>query len=212
MCNEQVRPLVQHYLYDLKLKRVEAAAGELEQTRKGTRLALEEAGKAKLWAAAAFIIAGGAMLAAMAAAFVVFLALRRYVSSRLGNGSAIHRREAEDQYRAVGRSAVPSPLFGVGTQGLSRMPFLLRDRYSGGKVLRQLPVLGRFLVPFREVPLFTSVSKLSWASIPLVFLVVRYVMSRFSTAELKQFRDTSHCSARVHYTGCALWLSLFPYE
>jgi hypothetical protein len=33
-------------------------------------------------------------------------------------------------------------------------------------------------------------------------------MSRFSTAELKQFRDTSHCSACVHYSGCALWLSL----
>jgi hypothetical protein len=57
--NEQVRPLVQHYLYDLKLKRVEAAAGELDEMRKGARLALEEAGKAKFWAAAAFIIAGG---------------------------------------------------------------------------------------------------------------------------------------------------------
>jgi hypothetical protein len=33
-------------------------------------------------------------------------------------------------------------------------------------------------------------------------------MSRFTTAELKQFRDTSHCSACVHYSGCALWLSL----
>jgi hypothetical protein len=31
--NEQVRPLVQHYLYDLKLKRVEAAAEELDETR-----------------------------------------------------------------------------------------------------------------------------------------------------------------------------------
>src|SRR5215468_5344044 len=38
--NEQVRPLVQHYLYDLKLKRVEAAAGELDEMHKGTRLAL----------------------------------------------------------------------------------------------------------------------------------------------------------------------------
>ena len=33
-------------------------------------------------------------------------------------------------------------------------------------------------------------------------------MSRFSPAELRQFRDRSHCSACVHYTGCALWLSL----
>src|SRR5689334_23555707 len=63
--NEQVRPLVQHYLYDLKLKRVEAAAEQLDGMEKATRLALEEAGKAKLWAIAAFIIAGGAMLAAM---------------------------------------------------------------------------------------------------------------------------------------------------
>ena len=31
--NEQVRPLVQHYLYDLKLKRVEAVAGELDEMR-----------------------------------------------------------------------------------------------------------------------------------------------------------------------------------
>ena len=38
--------------------------------------------------------------------------------------------------------------------------------------------------------------------------IIFWLMSRFSTAELKQFRDTSHCSACVHYTGCALWLSL----
>jgi hypothetical protein len=42
------------------------------------RVAVEEAGKAKSWATAAFIIAGGAMLAAMAAALIAFLALRRY--------------------------------------------------------------------------------------------------------------------------------------
>jgi hypothetical protein len=76
--NEQVRPLVQHYLYDLKLKRVEAAAEQLDRMQKATRLALEEAGKAKFWAIAAFIIAGGAMLAAMAGALIAFLALRRY--------------------------------------------------------------------------------------------------------------------------------------
>ena len=73
--NEQVRPLVQHYLYDLKLKRVEAAAEELGDTRKAARVAIE---KAKFWATAAFIIAGGGMLAAMAAALIAFLALRRY--------------------------------------------------------------------------------------------------------------------------------------
>src|SRR5262249_17042688 len=31
--NEQVRPLVHHYLYDLNLNRVEAAADELDETR-----------------------------------------------------------------------------------------------------------------------------------------------------------------------------------
>ena len=76
--NEQVQPLVQHYLYDVKLKRVEAAAKELDETRKVARVAVEEAGKAKFWGTAAFIIAGGAMLAAMVAAFIAFLALRRY--------------------------------------------------------------------------------------------------------------------------------------
>jgi hypothetical protein len=33
-------------------------------------------------------------------------------------------------------------------------------------------------------------------------------MGRFSSAELRRFRDTSHCSACVHYSGCALWLSI----
>ncbi len=33
-------------------------------------------------------------------------------------------------------------------------------------------------------------------------------MSRHTAAELRQFRDTSHCAACVHYSGCALWLSL----
>jgi hypothetical protein len=33
-------------------------------------------------------------------------------------------------------------------------------------------------------------------------------MARFSNAELRKFRDTSCCSACVHYTGCQLWLAL----
>ena len=45
--NEQVRPLVQHYLYDLKLKRVEAAADRLTEMEKAVRLAVGEAIKAK---------------------------------------------------------------------------------------------------------------------------------------------------------------------
>lgn len=34
------------------------------------------------------------------------------------------------------------------------------------------------------------------------------VMSRFSNSELRKFRDTSHCSACVHYSGCQIWLAL----
>ena len=33
-------------------------------------------------------------------------------------------------------------------------------------------------------------------------------MSRYSNAELKKFRDVSHCAACVHYSGCQLWLAL----
>jgi hypothetical protein len=124
--SEQVRPLVQHYLYDVKLKRVEAAVHQLDGMQKATRLeydlklkrveaavhqldgmqkatrleydlklkhveaadhqldemptrlAVEEAIKAKTRATAAFILAGGAMLAAMAAALIGFLALQKY--------------------------------------------------------------------------------------------------------------------------------------
>ena len=74
--NEQVRPLVQHYLQDRKLKRVEVAAAHLDEVRDAARVAVEEAVKSKTWATVAVIIAAGAMLAAMAAAFVAFLALR----------------------------------------------------------------------------------------------------------------------------------------
>jgi hypothetical protein len=42
------------------------------------RVAVEEAIKAKTRATAAFIVAGGAMVAAMAGAFIAFLALRKY--------------------------------------------------------------------------------------------------------------------------------------
>ena len=76
--DEPVRPLVQHYLYDLKLKRVEAAAEQLDDVREAARVAVEEAVKSRTRATAALIIAGGAMLAAMLAALVAFLALRKY--------------------------------------------------------------------------------------------------------------------------------------
>jgi hypothetical protein len=35
-----------------------------------------------------------------------------------------------------------------------------------------------------------------------------YLMARYSNAELRKFRDTSRCSACVHYSGCQLWLAL----
>jgi hypothetical protein len=70
--SEQVRPLVQHYLYDLKLKRVEAAAEQLDDVRAAARVAVSEAVKSKTRATAALIIAAGAMLAAIAAALVAF--------------------------------------------------------------------------------------------------------------------------------------------
>jgi len=76
--NEQVRPLVQHYLYDLKIKRVEAAADRLTEMEKAVRLAVGEAIKAKTRANEALIIGVGAMLAAMAGALIAFLALRKY--------------------------------------------------------------------------------------------------------------------------------------
>ena len=76
--NERVRPLVQHYLYDLKLKRVEAAADRLNEMEKAVQLAVSEAIKAKTRANEALIIGVGAMVAAMAGAFIAFLALRRY--------------------------------------------------------------------------------------------------------------------------------------
>lgn len=33
-------------------------------------------------------------------------------------------------------------------------------------------------------------------------------MGQYTVAQLNQFRTTSRCSACVHYSGCALWLSL----
>ncbi|MGA7457205.1 MAG: hypothetical protein WBW51_07795 [Methyloceanibacter sp.] len=77
---DPARPVVERYLDQIKLARVEAAAAEQLAT---AREAITAAGDAmgevkamKMWAISALIISGGAMLAAMAAAFVAFLALR----------------------------------------------------------------------------------------------------------------------------------------
>jgi hypothetical protein len=80
--SDPLRPLVQHYLFQVKLKRIaEEAAEQLDAIRRATdaaRVAVDEASRAKLRASAAMIIAVGAMVAAMAAGFIAFLALRKY--------------------------------------------------------------------------------------------------------------------------------------
>jgi hypothetical protein len=80
--SDPLRPLVQQYLLQMKLKRIEEdAAAQLDAVRAVgdvARLAVDEASRAKLRATAAMILAAGAMVAAMAAAFIAFLALRRY--------------------------------------------------------------------------------------------------------------------------------------
>jgi hypothetical protein len=71
--DEPKRQLAQHYLDQRKLKRVEAAAAE---ELNAVRSVVDDARAANFKATAAMIFAAGAMLAAMASAFVAFLALR----------------------------------------------------------------------------------------------------------------------------------------
>jgi hypothetical protein len=33
-------------------------------------------------------------------------------------------------------------------------------------------------------------------------------MSLYKVAQLNEFREISHCTACVHFSGCAVWLSL----
>jgi hypothetical protein len=77
---DPARPVVERYLDQIKLARVEAAAAEqLAAARDAISAAGEAVGEVramKVWAISALIISAGAMLAAMAAAFVAFLALR----------------------------------------------------------------------------------------------------------------------------------------
>ena len=78
---DPARPAVERYLNQMKLDRMEAATA---QQLAAARDAIEAAGEAegevramKVWAISALIVSGGAMLAAMAAGFVAFLALRQ---------------------------------------------------------------------------------------------------------------------------------------
>jgi hypothetical protein len=76
---DPARAAVQRYLDQLKLARVEAVASEAARAAiQAALVASEEASKSKLRATVALIFAGGAMVAAMAAAFVAFLALRNW--------------------------------------------------------------------------------------------------------------------------------------
>lgn len=86
---DPARPVVQRYLDQIKLRRVEAAAAEqLEAAQEqlaaaraaiqAATAATEEARGSNLRATAALIIAAGAMLAAMASAFAAFLAMRNW--------------------------------------------------------------------------------------------------------------------------------------
>ena len=82
---DPARPMVQRYLDQMKLRRIEAAASaQLDESREAliaVREAVEEARASNLRATAALIIAGGAIVAAMAAAFIAFMALRPWTIS-----------------------------------------------------------------------------------------------------------------------------------
>ena len=83
--NEQVRPLVQHYLYDLKLKRVEAAADRLNEMEKAVQLAVSEAIKAKTRANEALIMRWWQQWQERSSPFLL---CGDMVSSHLGDGLA----------------------------------------------------------------------------------------------------------------------------
>jgi hypothetical protein len=82
---DPARPMVQRYLDQMKLRRIEAAASaQLDEAREAliaVREAVEEARGSNLRATAALIIAGGAIVAAMAAAFIAFMALGHWTIS-----------------------------------------------------------------------------------------------------------------------------------
>ncbi len=79
---DPARSTVERHLDQLKLARVEAAAAEqLAEARDAiteAEKALDQANTVKTLAISALIISAGAMLAAMASAFVAFLALRQW--------------------------------------------------------------------------------------------------------------------------------------
>ena len=73
---DDARPTIEHYV--LKRKFAADQRNAVVTAQQAAKVAMEQAASAKLWAIAAFIIAAGAMLAAMVSGFVAFLALRHW--------------------------------------------------------------------------------------------------------------------------------------
>ena len=103
---DPARPAVERYLNEMKLDRMEAATAEqLAAARHAINAAGEAVGEAramKVWAISALIISSGAMLAAMASAFVAFLALRQgtiswYVTPASGGRTRSFNLKSETQ-------------------------------------------------------------------------------------------------------------------
>jgi len=76
---DDARTTVEHYVLKRKFEGDQRNAAITAQ--QAAKMAIEQAASAKLWATAAFIIAGGAMVAAMVSGFVAFLALRQWTVS-----------------------------------------------------------------------------------------------------------------------------------
>ena len=67
---------VEHYA--LKRKFAADQRNAVVTAQQAAKVAMDQAASARLWATAAFIIAAGAMLAAMAAGLIAFLAVRGF--------------------------------------------------------------------------------------------------------------------------------------
>jgi len=110
--NEQVQPLVQHYLYDLKLKRVEAAAKELDETRKVARVLLKKLAKRSSGPQPRSSSPAGQCWQRWQQPSSRSWLCGDTASSRLRDCISPHSlRKVEDHYHGGGRSAAPSRVF-----------------------------------------------------------------------------------------------------
>ena len=73
---DDARSTVEHYA--LKRKFAADQRNAVVTAQQAAKVAMDQAASARLWATAAFIIAAGAMLAAMVSEFVAFFALRHW--------------------------------------------------------------------------------------------------------------------------------------